>query len=121
ETRGADVIFDPVGGDIFDESVRCIAPFGRILVVGFASGRPALAKTNHLLVKDAAVIGYTVGGLRKHRPAEAERQLQTLMRWLAADRIKPFISHVLPLQDIKAGYQLIVDREVVGKVMIDLT
>ena len=121
ETRGADVIFDPVGGDIFDESVRCIAPFGRILVVGFASGRPALAKTNHLLVKDAAVIGYTLGGLRKHRPAEAERQLQTLMRWLAADRIKPFISHVLPLQDIKAGYQLIVDREVVGKVMIDLT
>ncbi|MDC1314519.1 NADPH:quinone oxidoreductase family protein [Pseudomonadales bacterium] len=119
--QGADVIFDPVGGDVFDESVRCIAPFGRILVVGFVSGRPALAKTNHLLVKDAVVIGYTVGGLRKHRPEEAERQAQTLMRWLAADRIKPFISHVLELEEIQAGYQLIVDREVVGKVMIDLT
>ncbi|MDG1115380.1 MAG: NADPH:quinone oxidoreductase family protein [Pseudomonadales bacterium] len=119
--QGADVVFDPVGGDVFDESVRCIAPFGRILVVGFASGRPALAKTNHLLVKDAAVIGYTPGGLKKKRPAEAERQLQTLMRWLVADRIKPFISHVLPLEEIQAGYQLIVDREVVGKVMIDLT
>lgn len=119
--QGADVIFDPVGGDVFDESVRCIAPFGRILVVGFASGRPALAKTNHLLVKEATVIAYTRGGLRKHRPAEAERQVQTLMRWLAADRIKPFISHVLPLEEIQAGYQLIVDREVVGKVMIDLT
>ena len=89
--------------------------------MGFASGRPALAKTNHLLVKDAAVIGYTAGGLRKNRPAEADRQLQTLMRWLVADRIKPFISHVLPLEEIQAGYQLIVDREVVGKVMIDLT
>ena len=119
--QGADVIFDPVGGDVFDESVRCIAPFGRILVVGFTSGRPALAKTNHLLVKDALVIGYTVGGLRKHRPDEAERQAQALMRWLATDRIKPFISHVLPLAEIQAGYQLIVDREVVGKVMIDLT
>jgi NADPH:quinone reductase-like Zn-dependent oxidoreductase len=59
--------------------------------------------------------------LRKNRPAEADRQLQTLMRWLVADRIKPFISHVLPLEEIQAGYQLIVDREVVGKVMIDLT
>ena len=89
--------------------------------MGFVSGRPALAKTNHLLVKDAVVIGYTVGGLHKHRPEEAERQAQTLMRWLAADRIKPFISHVLELEEIQAGYQLIVDREVVGKVMIDLT
>ncbi|MCB1646763.1 MAG: NADPH:quinone oxidoreductase family protein, partial [Pseudomonadales bacterium] len=48
--KGADVIYDPVGGDVFDESMSCIAPFGRILVVGFTSGRPALAKTNHLLV-----------------------------------------------------------------------
>ena len=51
--RGADVIYDPVGGDVFDESMRCIAPFGRILIVGFTGGRPALAKTNHLLIKDA--------------------------------------------------------------------
>jgi NADPH2:quinone reductase len=50
--RGVDVIYDPVGGDVFDESMRCIAPFGRLLIVGFTSGRPALAKTNHLLIKD---------------------------------------------------------------------
>ena len=55
---GADIIYDPVGGDVFDESMRCIAPFGRILIVGFTGGRPGLAKTNHLLVKDAEVIGY---------------------------------------------------------------
>jgi NADPH2:quinone reductase len=47
---GADVIYDPVGGDVFDQSMRCIAPFGRILIVGFSCGRPSLAKTNHLLV-----------------------------------------------------------------------
>lgn len=115
---GADVIYDPVGGDVFDESMRCIAPFGRILVVGFTGGRPALAKTNHLLVKDATVIGYTVGGLHRHRPQVARRHMQVLMGWLASKRIQPFISHVLPMADIIEAYQLLVDRKVVGKVII---
>jgi NADPH2:quinone reductase len=71
--RGADVILDPVGGDVFDESMRCIAPFGRLLIVGFTSGRPALAKTNHLLIKDAEAIGFTIGALSRHDPAWAQR------------------------------------------------
>jgi NADPH2:quinone reductase len=115
---GADVIYDPVGGDVFDESVRSIAPFGRILIVGFTGGRPALAKTNHLLVKDASVIGYTVGGLQRHRPQIARGHMQVLMGWLASGRIHPFISHVLPMADIIEAYQLLVDRKVVGKVII---
>ncbi|MEM7099616.1 MAG: NADPH:quinone oxidoreductase family protein [Pseudomonadota bacterium] len=115
---GADVIYDPVGGDVFDESVRCIAPFGRILVVGFTSGRSALAKTNHLLVKDASVIGYTLGGLQKHNPQLQNQINETLMGWLASKRINPYISHTLPMSEIEAAYQLIVDRKVVGKVMI---
>lgn len=115
---GADVIYDPVGGDVFDESVRCIAPFGRILVLGFTSGRPALAKTNHLLVKDASVIGYTVGGLQKYRPQQNARNNNVLMDWLATGRIKPYISHVLPMEQIVEGYQVIVDRKVIGKVII---
>ncbi len=115
---GADVIYDPVGGDVFDESMRCIAPFGRILVLGFTSGRAALAKTNHLLVKDASVIGYTVGGLQTHAPEKAKQNNKVLLEWLAAARISPYISHVLPMQDIAAAYQLIVDRKVMGKVMI---
>ena len=115
---GADVIYDPVGGDVFDQSMRCIAPFGRILIVGFTSGRPALAKTNHLLVKDASVIGYTIGGLQRHKPALAERNSTTLMGWLASGRIKPFISHRLPMEDIVEAYQLLVDRKVAGKVIL---
>lgn len=115
---GADVIYDPVGGDVFDESVRCIAPFGRILVLGFTSGRPALAKTNHLLVKDASVIGYTVGGLQKYRPQQNARNNDVLMDWLATGRIKPYVSHVLPMEQIVEGYQVIVDRKVIGKVII---
>ncbi len=115
---GADVIFDPVGGEVFDQSLRCIAPFGRILVVGFTSGRPAVAKTNHLLVKDASVIGFTIGGLQRHRPMLAEKNAATLLGWLASRRIRPFISHQLPMEDIVEAYQLLVDRQVAGKVIL---
>ncbi len=116
--RGADVIYDPVGGDVFDESMRCIAPFGRILIVGFTGGRPALAKTNHLLVKDAAVIGYTMGGLQRHNPAQNAKNSAVLMGWLGSGRINPFISHIMPMDDVKEAYQLLVDRKVVGKVIL---
>ena len=116
--RGADVIYDPVGGDVFDESVRCIAPFGRILVVGFTGGRAALAKTNHLLVKDATVIGFTVGGLQRHDPAWAERNGRVLVDWLASGRIHPYISHRLPLEQTAEALQVIIDRQVVGKAIV---
>lgn len=116
--RGADVIYDPVGGDVFDESMRCIAPLGRILIVGFTSGRPALAKTNHLLVKDASVIGFTIGGLNKHNPKLARQNGAVLMDWLASGRISPYISHRVPLQDTVQALELISSRQVVGKVII---
>lgn len=116
--RGADVIFDPVGGDVFDESVRCIAPFGRILIVGFTGGRPGLAKTNHLLVKDAEVIGFTVGALNKLDPKWAQDNLQALLGWLGSKRIHPYHSHALPLAQATDALKLIVDRKVVGKVLL---
>jgi NADPH2:quinone reductase len=116
--KGADVIYDPVGGDVFDESMRCIAPFGRILVVGFTSGRPALAKTNHLLIKDAEVIGYTVGALARNDPAWAQRNSEQLLEWLADGRIRPYISHQLPLAETTAALNLIRDRQVIGKAII---
>lgn len=116
--RGADVIFDPVGGDVFDESMRCIAPFGRLLVVGFTGGRPAEAKTNHLLVKDAEVIGFTVGGLNRLDPQWARRNLETLVGWLGAGRIQPYHSHALPLAQATDALRLILDRKVVGKALL---
>jgi NADPH2:quinone reductase len=117
--RGADVIFDPIGGPVFDESMRCIAPFGRILIVGFAGGNGAgLAKTNHLLVKDAEVIGFTVGALSRHDPEWAARNVRTLLSWLASGRIHPYISHRLPLERTAEALQLIIDRAVIGKVVV---
>ena len=116
--RGADVIYDPVGGDVFDESMRCIAPFGRILIVGFTSGRPALAKTNHLLVKDAELIGFTIGTLSRHDPAWAARNAELLLQWLAEDKIRPYISHTLPLEQTAAALNLIMARKVIGKAIL---
>ncbi len=116
--RGADVIFDPVGGDVFDESMRCIAPFGRILIVGFTGGRPGVAKTNHLLVKDAEVIGFTIGGLNRLDPEWARRNLEALVGWLGAGRIHPYHSHALPLAKATEALQLIVNRDVIGKVLL---
>jgi NADPH2:quinone reductase len=116
--RGADVIFDPVGGDVFDESMRCVAPFGRILIVGFTGGRPGLAKTNHLLVKDAEVIGFTIGTLSRLDPARAQRNLDTLLGWLAAKRINPVHSHMLPLAQASDALKLIIERKVIGKVLL---
>lgn len=116
--RGADVIFDPIGGDIFDESMRCVAPYGRILIVGFTGGRPGLAKTNHLLVKDAEVIGFTIGGLMRHDPERAKRNLEVLVGWLNAARIHPHHSHAVPLAQAAEALRLIIDRKVIGKVVL---
>ena len=116
--KGADVIYDPVGGDVFDESMRAVAPFGRILVLGFTSGRSALAKTNHLLVKEASVIGYTLGALQAHKPEQNQKNNEIILEWLGAGRISPYISHELAMSDIKQAYQLIVERKVIGKIII---
>jgi NADPH:quinone reductase len=116
--RGADVIFDPVGGEVFETSMRCIAPFGRILIVGFTSGRAALAKTNHLLIKDAEAIGFTIGALSRHNPAWAQRNLSVLLGWLAAGRIHPHVSHRLPLAQAAEALKLITSRQVMGKAVL---
>ena len=116
--RGADVVFDPVGGDVFDESMRCIAPFGRILIVGFVGGRAALAKTNHLLIKDAEVIGYTAGALQRHDPAWARRNTEILIDWLGAGRLSPYVSHRVPLAEAARALQIVKDRQVIGKVVL---
>jgi NADPH2:quinone reductase len=98
--------------------MRCVAPFGRILIVGFTSGRVGLAKTNHLLIKDASVIGFTVGGLQRHDPAWAKRNADILMGWLASGRIKPYISHRVPLERAADALKLIIERKVIGKAIV---
>ena len=116
--RGADVIYDPVGGDVFDESMRCIAPFGRLLIVGFTSGRAAVVKTNHLLIKDAEAIGFTIGALGRLDPARDRRNLAILMGWLAAGRITPHVSHRFPLAQAAEALTVVRERKVMGKAVL---
>jgi NADPH:quinone reductase len=116
--RGADVIYDPVGGDVSDESMRCIAPFGRLLIVGFTSGRAAEIKANHLLIKDAEAIGFTIGALSRLDPVRERRNLAILIGWLAAGRITPYVSHRLPLARAAEALALVRDRRVIGKAVL---
>jgi len=116
--RGADVIYDPVGGDVTDESMRCIAPFGRLLIVGFTGGRPAQLRANHLLIKDAEAIGFTIGALARLDPAREKKNLSILLGWLGAGRIHPHVSHALPLEQAAEALALVRDRKVIGKAVL---
>lgn len=118
--KGADVIMDPVGGDVFDESMRCINYLGRIVIIGFTGGRPALAKTNHLLIKDASAIGMTVGSFSVHEPEAAAKNAQQVLDWVADGTLKPYVSHRLPLAQAAEAMQLIKDRKVVSKAVLTM-
>ena len=113
--RGADVIFDPVGGDIFDESMRCIAWRGRLLVIGFTSGRIAEARTNLILLKECSVVGVAWGSFAERDPAANRAYFAKLLRWHAAGALKPHVSRRLPLAEAQAALEAFRSRQVVGK------
>ncbi len=117
EGRGADVVFDPVGGAIFEESVRCIAWGARLLVIGFTGGI-GLARTNLLLIKGASVLGVRAGEAVRRNPALGEMRLKALLEWAEAGRIRPNISHRLPLEDYAKAMRLLIDRKAIGRVAL---
>lgn len=115
--RGADVVFDPVGGEIFENSVRCIAWGGRILVIGFTGGI-GLARTNLLLIKGASVLGVRAGEAARRNPALGELRIKALLQWAEAGRIRPNVSHRLPLEDYARAMRLLIDRKAIGRVAL---
>lgn len=117
-TGGADVVYDPVGGDAFAASLRCINPGGRILVIGLASGSIPQIPANHLLVKDAAVLGLSLSQLRKHRPEVVQQAMRELLAWHAEGRLRPHVSQVLPLADYAEALRLLRDRRATGKIVL---
>lgn len=116
--RGADVIYDPIGAEVFDESMRCLNWGARLLILGFVGGKPALAKTNHLLIKGASAVGVRVGGFNEFEPETAAANLKVLMEWADAGRIVPHVSHTFPLDRFADAMQAIIDRKVVGKCIL---
>ncbi len=115
--RGADVVFDPVGGQVFEDSIRCINWGARLLVIGFTGGI-GLARTNLLLIKGASVLGVRAGEAARKDPALAEARLKALLQWAEGGRIRPHISHRLPLADFAPAMRLLIDRKAIGRVAL---
>lgn len=115
---GADVIFDPVGGETFDQSLRCINWEGRILVIGFASGAIPNAPANILLVKNVSVVGLYWGAYRKHSPSVITDSLAKLYQWYLGGQLKPHISEQFPLENAADALRALIDRRATGKVVV---
>lgn len=116
--RGFDVVYDPIGGAAFDASLRTIAWEGRIVVIGFASGTVPQIPANILLVKNAAALGFYWGSYRKHDPQRIAASFAELFAWHRERRIRPHVSHRLPLERTAEALRLLLERRSTGKVVI---
>ncbi|MGY1636804.1 NADPH:quinone oxidoreductase family protein [Geodermatophilus sp. SYSU D00742] len=116
--HGADVVYDPVGGDVFDRSRKCIAFEGRLVVVGFTSGRIPEAPANHALVKNYSVVGLHWGLYRTQEPSLIASTHRELMALVAGGRIDPMVGDVLPLDQAPQALARLGDRGTVGKVVL---
>jgi NADPH2:quinone reductase len=115
--RGADVIYDPVGGEAFRRSVKCVAFEGRILIVGFASGDIPSAALNHALVKNYSIAGLHWGLYQRMDPRAVRDCHAELTKLAAAGAIRPLISERLPLPSVPAGLQRLADGATTGRVV----
>ncbi|MHA6261307.1 NADPH:quinone oxidoreductase family protein [Sporosarcina sp. CAU 1771] len=116
--KGADVIFDPVGGDTFDLSRRCVAFEGRILIIGFAGGRIADAPTNHALIKNYSVVGVNFGLFRRLMPEEVIKAHAHLMELFEQKTIQPLIYKEFEFEDVIDAMDLLASRKTWGKLII---
>jgi NADPH2:quinone reductase len=116
--EGADVIYDPVGGDVFDESVRCIAFDGRLLIVGFTSGRIPSVSVNMPLIKGFSVVGVRAGEYGRRFPVKGAENMEAVWRMADEGRIRPRVHAELPLDKWREAFDLLADRKVIGKAVI---
>jgi NADPH2:quinone reductase len=118
---GADVVYDPIGGALFDAALRACNPEARLLPLGFASGSVPQIPANILLVKNLTVIGYYWGGYTRVNPAVLTESFAVLFDWYLQGKLKPHVSHVLPLEEANAGLELLRTRQATGKVVIAIS
>lgn len=115
---GADVVYDPVGGDAFTAAMKATNREGRIIVIGFASGDLPKIQANHLLVKNITLIGFYWGGYLKFNPQALTDSMAQLMDWYAHGKLHPHISHNLPLDKAADALELLRSRKSTGKVVV---
>ena len=118
--RGADVIYDPVGGDVFDESMRCINWDGRILSIGFTSGRWPQAPVNLILIKHIAVIGVRAGEYGRRDPEMGRANTEAIHQMASNGEIDPYVCQGFPLEQAVDAMRLLENREVVGKTVVTM-
>lgn len=116
--RGADVVYDPVGGEVFDLSAKCIAFGGRLLVIGFASGRVPSVQTSRLLLKNFSVVGMGLGGFQRQAPRLVAEATRALLDLYERGAIRPVVSATFPLSEAAAALDEIASRRSVGKVLL---
>jgi NADPH:quinone reductase len=116
--RGADVVYDPVGGELFAASLRCIAFEGRILVIGFAGGTVPQIPANHLLVKNVDVIGLNWPAYAELNPLVMTESFRVLIDWYLQGAIRPHVSAVFPLEGAASALEQVIARKSTGKVVI---
>ncbi len=116
--KGADVIYDAVGGDAFDEAIRSINWLGRLLVVGFASGRIPQLPANLALLKSCDVRGVFYGAWRSRDPKEAQKNFDEMFAWVQEGKLKPHISMTFPLEKAADAMNALLSRKATGKVVI---
>src|SRR3984885_5032016 len=116
--HGADVIYDPVGGDVFDESVRCIAFNGRLLIVGFTSGRIPSVSVNMPLIKGFSVMGVRAGEYGRQFPEKGRENAKAVWDLANEGKIKPRVHAELPLAAWREAFDLLAERKVIGKAVI---
>ncbi|HEX4603622.1 MAG TPA: NADPH:quinone oxidoreductase family protein [Candidatus Angelobacter sp.] len=116
--RGVDVVYDPVGGDAFDASLRCIAWGGRVIIIGFTSGRIPQAPANILLVKNIDVIGFYWGSYQARKPELLRDSYRKLLHWYEEGKLKPHVSQHFDLKDVAAAMEMLRQRKSTGKVVL---
>jgi NADPH2:quinone reductase len=117
DDRGADVCFDPVGGELFDAALSSLGWGGRILIVGFVGGIQQIP-ANRLLVKNRSALGSSLRYFRWQAPDKLRRSVDELSEWYAAGKLKPCISHRLPLEKSVEAIRLLTDRKAYGKIVV---
>lgn len=116
----ADVVYDPVGGDQFTAAFRATNPGGRILVIGFASGKVPGIPANHLMVKNISLLGLNWGGYLSFAPQVLTDSLTILMDWFSEGRLQPHVGEVLPLARAAEGLDRLRQRRARGKIVIEI-
>ena len=118
--KGANVIYDPVGGDVFDQSLRCIAWEGRLLVIGFTSGRIPSAPANLALLKSCDIVGVFWGAFVERTPHINLENFEKLYKWIEEGHIKPRISMKVPLEKTLDAMKAIANRKIIGKAIVKM-